>query len=464
MKLANKNGLPKILTTCMETFGLSRAVVISGLALVGLVALVVGFWFFHSAPPRTIVITTGPADSIFHTTAGKYAKILARNGVTLKILTSQGSLENLKRLGNPAERVDIGFVQGGLTNGVDTSQLVSLGSMFYEPIFVFYRGTNMIDFLSELAGRRLAIGSAGSGTHALALVLLAANGLHPGGTTEFLALDGATAAQALKEGRVDAACLMGDSAGPQVMRELLHTAGIHLLDFTQADGYSRRILLEITQADGYSRRISYLNKLELPKGCLDFGLNLPPHDIQLIGPTVELIARPTLHPSLSDLLLEAAREVHGDANLFQRRGEFPAPLELEFQISADARRYYTSGKSFLYRYLPFWLASLVNRILVVFVPLVVVVVIPGFRFIPALYKWRIRLGIYRWYRALLALEQELAAPDAARRQAEFSRRLDEIAVAVNKMKVPASFADQFYVLRGHISFVQARLQNSPPAH
>jgi len=445
MKLSKKSGLPKILTTFTDTFGLSRAVAISALVFIVVFSLVVGFWLFHSTPRNTIIITSGPKDSVFYTTAVKYAKILERNGVTLKILTSQGSLENLKRLDDPSCRVDIGFVQGGVTNGVNTRKLVSLGSVFYEPIVVFYRGTASIDLLAELGGKRLAIGSEGSGTRALALVLLAANGIQPGGRTELLDLEGFAAATALLDGKVDAVFLMGDSASPAVMRQLLHTSGVYLMDFTQADGYTRRI--------------SYLNKLELPKGCLDFGQNLPAHDMQLIGPTVELIARPTLQPSLSDLLLEAAQEVHGKATLLQRRGEFPAPLEHEFQISADAHRYYTSGKSFLYRSLPYWLASLVNRILVVFVPLIVLL-IPGLRLIPALYKWRSRLGIYRWYRALLALEKELFEPGALKRRDEYVKRLDEIETAVNKMKVPASFADQFYGLRGHISFVRDRLQNS----
>ena len=162
------------------------------------------------------------------------------------------------------------------------------------------------------------------------------------------------------------------------------------------------------------------------------------------------------------MLLEAAREVHGNASLLQRRGEFPAPLEHEFRISADARRYYTSGKSFLYRYLPFWLASLVNRILVVFVPMVVVL-IPGLRMIPMFYKWRIRLGIYRWYRALLSLEKELAHQGPGSRADELANRLNQIEAAVNKLKVPASFADQFYSLRGHINFVRAQIKTSPPA-
>jgi hypothetical protein len=230
------------------------------------------------------------------------------------------------------------------------------------------------------------------------------------------------------------------------MRQLLRTPDIRLFDFAQADGYTRRI--------------HYLNKLELPKGSIDFGENIPAHDVYLVGPTVELIARANLHPALTDLLLEAAREVHGRAALLQRRGEFPAPLEVDFHLSDEARRFYTSGKSFLYRSLPFWLASRVNRILVVFVPMIFVL-IPGLRFIPAVYRWQIRLRIHRSYRALLVLERESFAPSTPEKRKEFLRQLDHIEKVVNKMKVPASFADQFYGLRGHIVFVRDRLTGNP---
>jgi hypothetical protein len=185
------------------------------------------------------------------------------------------------------------------------------------------------------------------------------------------------------------------------------------------------------QADGYTRRIGYLNKLVLPKGSIDFGKDIPAHEVSLIGPTVELIARAGLHPALSDLLLEAAREVHGKSGLFKRRGEFPAPLEHEFNISADASRYYKSGKSFLYRYLPFRLASLMNRIIVVAVPMVVIL-LPGLRIIPALYRWRIKLRIYRWYRALLLLERDLITRLAREEREELLGRLDHIEEEVNK--------------------------------
>jgi hypothetical protein len=444
-----KSGLTRIQAIFTEFFGLGRSVALSAIALISLVTIFAIFWFFHSAPPNTITITSGPEGSVFRTNAEKYSKILARNGVTLKILTSDGSQENLKRLADSSFRVDIGFVQGGVVGDLNIDKLVSLGSISYEPLLIFYRSAKPLELLSQMNGKRLAIGPVGSGTQTLALALLKANGIEPGGATVLADLDAEDATKALIEGKVDAVFMMGDSASTQIIRTLLRTEGIQLFDFTQADGYTRRI--------------GYLNKLILPKGSIDFGKNIPDHDVHLISPTVELIARNDLHPALSDLLLETATEVHGRAGLFKRLGEFPTPLEHEFHISADASRFYKSGKSFLYRYLPFWMASLVNRILVVFVPMLLVL-IPGLRSIPAIYRWRMKMRIYRWYRLLLALEQEMIASPASEKQGELIGRLNHIEEEVNKMKLPASFADQFYVLRGHINFVRSRLMDSIQSH
>ncbi len=450
MRAGRKFGITQLQAMFTEIFGLGRAAALSAVLLTSLVTIFAVFWFFYSAPPRTITITSGPEGSIFRMNAEKYRAILARNGVKLKVLPSQGSLENLKRLADPKFKVDIGFVQGGVAKGMKIEKLGSLGSISYEPLLIFYRSAASVNILSRFYGKRLAIGPEGSGTRSLALVLLADNGIEPGGATKLTDLDAEDAAQALLDGKVDAVFLMGDAASPKIMRTLLRTPGIRLFDFTQADAYTRRI--------------GYLNKLELPRGSIDLGKDMPVHDVYLIGPTVEFIARTDLHPALSDLLLEAAREVHGRAGLFKRQGDFPAPLEHEFPISADAARYYKSGKSFLYRYLPFRLASLANRAIVVFVPMVVVL-IPALRTIPTLYRWRIRLRIYRWYRALLALERNMVGRLAVEEREDMLQRLDHIEESVNNMKVPASFADQFYVLRGHIGFVRDRLmKKTAPLH
>jgi TRAP-type uncharacterized transport system substrate-binding protein len=433
-----------VMTLLSEYFGLNR---MASLIVVALFVAVIGFitfWFIHSTPPRTITIISGPPGSSFERNAQKYRDILAKNGVKLKILNSAGSAENLAKLDDPANHIDIGFIQGGTTDGTNTAALYSLGSIAYQPLLVFNRGTEPIRFLSEFAGKRIAIGPPGSGTHALALFLLQTNGVTDGGTNQFFNYDADVAAKGLLDGSLDAAFMMGDSASPQAIRSLLRSPGIQLVSFEQADAYTRRF--------------NYLNKLRLPEGTMDFGKNLPAHDIYLIGPSVELVARPDLNPALSDLLLEAAHQVHGGAGIFQNQGEFPAPIVHEFTISPDASRYYKSGKTFLYRWLPFWLASLANRLLVVVIP-AILVLIPAMRAIPAVYKWRIRLRIYRWYRNLLGLERELSSRQLAPDELERLRhRLNGIELAVKQMKVPASFADAFYFLRQHVDYVRAKLE------
>ncbi len=443
-----KNLATRIHAGLMETFGLSSGMSLLASLLIGPLVAVAVFWFFHSAPPRTLTMTSGPPGSSFDLAALKFRDLLKQQGVTLKILPSEGSEQNLQRLQSSSGRADIGFVGGGVTNVVNTNQIVSLGSVAFQPMMIFYRGTTPLQLLSQLKGKRLVVGPPGSGDRSLALTLLALNGISNNAAATFVDLDSIAAAKALSDGSVDAIFLMSDSASSEVMRNLLHSESIHLFD--------------VSQADGYVRRITYLSKLDLPKGSIDFGNDIPDHDIALVGPTVELLARSDLHPALSDLVLEAARQVYGKAGLFRHAGEFPAPLEHEFTISPDALRFYKSGKGFFYRYLPFWMASLVNRILVAFVPLALVLV-PAVRLIPQFFRWRIQMLIFGWYRSLLALEREVQTKAARTHSEKFLSRLDKIEIAVNKMKVPASFADQFYNLRGHIAFVRARILQSREA-
>jgi len=438
-------GLNRLKVIFAETFGLGAGVAYSVIIFTALVIVIAAFLFFYFAPPNTIIITSGDEGSSFQRNSEKYVKILARNGVKMKILKSEGSLQNLERLENPSFRVDVGFVQTGVAKGQNTDKLISLGSISYEPLFIFYRGSKSLDVLSQFEGKRLAVGEDGTGTQVLALELLALNGIKKGGNTKLLEIDDEEAEKELLEGKIDAAFMMSDSVSSKTLHELMHKPGIRLFDFSQADAYIRRI--------------HYLNKIILPKGSLDFGKNIPDQDINLISPTVELIARSNLHPALSDLLLEAATEVHSSPDLTHKRGEFPAPLEHEYRISSDATRFYKSGKSFLYKYLPFWLATIINRILVVFVPMLLIL-IPGLKSIPALYQWRMRLRILRWYRALLVLEEGMTDQITPEKHKDLLDRLDQIEQAVNKMKMPASFADQFYSLRSHISIVRERLTNS----
>ena len=409
--------------------------------LVVAIAIWIAWKYASPAPPDTIVITAGAADSSFRRTAERYREILARNRVKLEILPSDGALENLERLRNKAFKVDVGFVQGGLATEADTQALVSLGSIYHEPVWVFSRCTEAVRELSKFKGKHLAIGPYGSGTRVLVSNLLKANGFDLD-ATQTLPLGGEDAAAALRNGNADVAFLMGDSARMALVRELLQVPGLCLVDFAQSEAYARKF--------------PYLTKLTLPMGGIDLGKNVPPQDIQLIGPTAELIARPELHPALSDLLIEAARQVHGNPGLFRHAREFPAPLQSDFPISDDAERYYKSGKRFLYRHLPFWLASFADRMLVLLLP-VAAVMIPGLRIVPAVYRWRVRARIYRWYGALMGLEREMLADATGANRQALLDRLTAIERGVNNIKIPLAFADQVYVLREHINFVRNRL-------
>ena len=410
--------------------------------VISLLAIWIALRFVQPAPPDTIVMTSGPEGSTFHRHAERYRKILARNGVNLEILSSLGSVQNLERLSDPAFRVDVGLVQGGLARGADISNLVSLGTVFYQPLMVFYRGAVPVQLLSGLAGKRIAVGAVGSGTHALAITLLNANGIKEPGPTRLLPLGGEDAVRAFLAREVDAGFLTGDSTSFANMRKLLHAPGVHLFDFVQSDAYVRRF--------------PYLSQLHLPVGAYDLGENIPRKPLTLVAPTVELIARDDLHPALSDLLIEAAREIHGRATLLQKAGEFPAPLEHEYPIGDDASRYYKSGKGFWYRHLPFWVASLLDRTMVLLIP-IVVLLIPGLRIVPTMYSWRVRSRIYRRYGELMALEREMLAPVTAERREELQRRLAGIEKTVINARIPGAFANELYVLRAHIGFVRNRL-------
>jgi hypothetical protein len=417
--------------------------------LISIVAGALAFVFLNSAPPTTLTMASGPDGSAFRVSAEQYRKILAREGVTLKIVASQGSRDNLAQLMDPKSKVDVGFVVGGETASSDATRLVSLGSVSYQPLMIFYRGHTRT-LLSEFKGLRLDVGLEGSGASALSQRLFEANGIKPGDGTQIGHALPEDSIRELLAGHIDALFAMSDSTPTAMMRQLLRDPDIHLFNFVQAEGYAHRI--------------TYLNRLVLPRGAIDFGEDIPAEDVALIAPPVELIARASLHPALSDLLLEAAREVHGRAGLYKKAGEFPAPIEHDIPISADASRYYASGRGFFYRTFPFWIASLIERVLAIIVPMTIIL-IPGIKIAPAVFRWRAQSRIYRWYGVLQRIERDsYQAPLDAARCDELLRHLDHMEATVTKLAVPPAFGDLLYDLRGHIAVVrESLLERRPPA-
>ena len=431
-----------MVTPLTETFGLNPLIASLTISLTLLLLAAAAAWVIRSAPPRTLTLSSGPPGSTFERFAGEYQKALAEHGINLKLVPSGGSKDNLARLMAPGSGIDIGFVQGGLVGDQPPAGLVSLGSLSFQPVMICYRAAAPISRLAELAGHRIGVGLPGSGAQQMARTLLEANGI-TGAPSVLVEAAPETEAADLLEGRLDAVFLMGDSAPTQTIRTLIRTPGVQIY--------------HCAQADAYVRKLPFLHRMVLPEGSLDFGRNLPAQDTVLVGPAIELIAREDLNSALTDLLLGIAQKVHGKPGVLARRGEFPAPLESEFTLSPDALRYYKDGQGLTYKLIgSFWLANLVNRLIVAVLP-VLFVLIPAMRLIPAAYRWSVQLRIFRCYRALLTLERELMGLDASVRREELHRQLGVIEHTINGMRVPASFASQFYEMRSHLNFVRERL-------
>jgi TRAP transporter TAXI family solute receptor len=416
-----------------------------------LLVTLIGFWvaykFVQPAPPNRIVISTGREDGAYYLFAQRYRQILARSHVTLVVRPSAGSIENLVRLRSETSGTDLAFVQGGTSTPQDAKELYSLGSLYYEPVWVFYRSQGRLTKLNELRGKRIVVGEAGSGTKAVALRLLADNGITQSVAT-FLQLGGSEAAAALLNGSIDTAFFIASPKSP-VIQQLLRSDRVRLMSFERGEAYTRLY--------------PYLARVTLPRGVIDLERDIPTTDIVLLAPTAQLAARQDFHPALVSLLLQAAEEVNGVAGLFQSEGEFPSPKNLELPLSPDAKHYYKRGPRFFQRYLPFWVATFVDRMVILLVPLVALVW-PMFRLIPPLYRWRTRRKIYRWYKNVKAVETASSAKPAPLRPDAFLRELDRIENEVLEVSVPLAYADQLYNLRMHIELVRERLEAAAQAH
>ena len=415
----------------------------------GIVLLLLVGWiaqrYVRPAPPTTISMTTGMPGGAYDAFAKRYRAILALSGVTLVLHPSSGALENFDRLraarGKNGEGDDVGFMQSGTGSPAEAPNLETLAGIYYEPVWLFASGIESLPRLSDLRGKRIGVGLRGTGSRKLVLLLLAAAGVRPDNAT-LSELPPQDAIAAVEEGRLDAMFFVGAPEAP----------------FVQAMFASSLKIVSLEQSEGVARNFAALTPLVLPQGAVDLAANRPAHDIKLIAGTSVLVARDDLHPALVYLLLEAAAEIHGAPGLLQQRGEFPSARVQTFPLSTEAARWFKSGRPFLQRYLPFWLANLFERLLVIIVP-VIALMIPLMRLIPALYSWRIRSKVFRWYGEVKALEaRALDDPgDEAYRQAE-ARHLDEIERAVNQLKIPLAFYHEVHLLRAHIDMVRRHLE------
>jgi TRAP-type uncharacterized transport system substrate-binding protein len=418
-----------------------------------MVLVLVAFWvaaqFVAPAPPKSFAIAAAKKGSPYFAAAQQYGRILKDNGVTLEVRETTGSLENLALLADPSSPVAAAFIQGGIASSKDVPDARSIGRVFYEPVWIFYRGPEKLNRLTQLIGKRVLIGPAASATAALAQRLLAASGV-TADTSQLINMQLPDYVAALEKGEADAGLLVLAPEARTIHR-LLASDSVKLMN--------------VTQADAYAQRFPFLSKLTLKQGVVDFAKNIPPDDTAMLTTTTALLVRKSLHYALTDLLTQAVIRVHaqpvldnnGETGVFQRAGAFPIADDQEYPLAADALRVYKSGPSLLQRYLPFWLATLVSRLFVLLLP-AIGILLPLLRVAPALYTWRVRRRIVYWYRELKAVEATADRANLGRAMNE----IDRIEDAVNQLPVPLGFANQLYDLRQHIDVVRQRLMAPRP--
>ena len=392
-------------------------------------------------PPGEIVMATGPEGGAYQEVGEQYKGALQRSGEHLRLVASAGSVENLALLLDPRSDVNIALIQGGTIRKDEAPELESLGALFYEPLWIFHRGEWRGLTLESVRGRRVSIGPPGSGTSTLSLELLKRNDLDKQ-VGELLALQPQAAAEKLLAGEIDVAFIIASWDAPAVQRLL-------------AD--ERISLADVSRADAYVALYPFLSKVTVPAGVGDLAKHLPPKDVTLLAPTASLVVRKDLHPAIQYLLLSTALQIHSGVGIFHRAGHFPTAEGVDLPLSDVAVQFYRSGQPFLQKALPFWMASLVGRLLLLLIP-IFGVLYPMARFLPELYNWLMRSRISRLYGELKFLENEITANGSADTR-DLTARLNKLEKEANDLNVPIAYVTMVYLLREQVAIVRDQLKS-----
>jgi TRAP-type uncharacterized transport system substrate-binding protein len=420
-----------------------RLIIIEAFFLVVLVGGV--FWaiidLLQLLPPRTVTMATGPEGGAYHGFGERYRKILAHEGFDLRLKQTAGAVENLRLLNDTNSGVSISFLQAGLATERNSPGLVSLGTVFYEPLWFFGRGVGAEGGREALQGRRISIGPEGSGTRSLALELLARNGITNGFAT-LLPFPPEETSQKLLSGQIDAALLLASYSSPVVQR-LLAAEDIQIASFPRADAYVALY--------------PFLNKLVVPAGMADLANNRPTTNTVLLAAKASLVVRADLHPAIQYLLLKAAEQVHSQPGVFHTAGRFPAAESEGLPLSEQARQFYRSGQPFLQRHLPIWLAALAGRLLIFLIPLLGILY-PLFRFLPVWYGWQMRRRVLKLYRQLRSIEYVWETQGARGPKRELVSQLEQLKERADQLWVPVSSIWILYLFKEHITQVRQQLE------
>jgi TRAP-type uncharacterized transport system substrate-binding protein len=413
--------------------------VVIGIALFT-IAVLITILVMHPLPPRVLVMTTGQEGSAYYELGERYRDIFKKEGIELQLKPSAGSVENLERLRDPRSGVSVGFLIGGITNKEESSDLVSLGTIFYEPFWFFFRSGLSGDY-KNLHGKRISIGPEGSGSRKLALEVLRVLGIDEH-IARLLPLTYQEAGDKLLRREIDAAIIVTPWHSP-IVRKLIAADGVELAS--------------AVRADAYVALYPYLNKLILPAGVADMAKHRPPTDVNLIAPKASLVVRKDTHPAIQYLLLDAAEQIHSVPGIFQKAGQFPAAESIDFPLSSQARQFYKSGKPFLQHYLPFWMGAFIEQILILLIP-VVAVAYPLFNFLPSVYQWHIQRQIFRLYGELWGFEHDLQVSGTGQDIDEMIKKLGRLEDKANQIQIPKPYLNSLYTLKDHIALVRKQLK------
>jgi NMT1-like family len=428
------------------------AVSVGPFVLLALLLLGLAYWWLDPNPPKRVTLATGPAQSAYEEFGRRYARALSREGIEVVLKPSEGSAANLQLLREG--KVDLGFVQGGTSTYTDADEenLTSLGSLFVEPIWLFYReevarklkraktdGPFDLTSLTQLQGLRVNIGTPGSGVPALMDKLLDSNRIETS-SLKVSNLEQTPATVAFLNGELDALVFASAPESPMVQM-LLQTPGVKLMNFAQSEAYSRRF--------------AFLSTARLPRGVVDLAGNIPPDDVRLVAPTTSLVALTTIHPALVQLFGQAGNEMHGGAGWFKSAREFPNRDNSELPISKEAERAIKNDAPLLQRYLPFWVANLVERMWLA-MGIILAIMLPLSRIVPPLYAFRVRSRIFRWYGQLRNIENRIDTT-GSRENSALLEELDHLENRAEKITVPLSYTDELYALRSNIHLVRKKL-------
>lgn len=396
--------------------------------------------FIDPAPPRHIVIATGISSPNYNAFARIYQVYLQQEGIEVEIRNSTGDIDNIQALKDPNSDVDFAFIQDGVAKSEGAGTLQSLGSLYYEPVWIMCRCNNRVSHLSHLKGKRIAIGAEGDGTNVLAKALLNASGITVA-NSKLVSIDGETAANQLIHQEIDAMIIVDSPESELIKRVLSH---------------DRIRLISLDDAEAYSRIYPYLHHLVLPEGAIDIGRNIPYRNVHLVAPSATIVTKESTHPALIYLMMKIISQVHNTPTVFNTKGVFPSSHSSDFPLNAQAANFYKSGLPVLDKYLPFWISTFISRSIIVILPLLAIF-IPLSKILPKLYDWMIRRKLIKYYGELRYLENLLKQNSPVKNKTFFLERLDEIETKVKELKIPITYSQDLYNLRSHIDLVRAAL-------